>query len=254
MCFPCRHGIKSRGQHCPVCRARLSEARNFALEQLLETLPRIKCRHRGCPFARTDGQLVNEHEKECVYRPFRCYFCPSSGESYFPMTELDDHVYAVHNEPCFPPNIDEYSRDLGWFDNGAMYRSLGQHRFFVFSMFHDGMTMFWVESSSEKLFCGSQRESEKYEYILKIHGNTRSQSGRGFVQTNLYTGGTKCVLGGRDLSSIKSEGKALFLGRGLLKTAAEQGSPQGDFVNFALTIKPQRTQVTMDHNPHRRSY
>ena len=85
------------------------------------------------------------------------------------MTEMDDHVYAVHNEPCFPPNIDEYSRDLGWFDNGAMYRSLGQHRFFVFSMFHDGMTMFWVE------FCGSQRESEKYEYILKIHGNTRSQ-------------------------------------------------------------------------------
>ena len=59
LCNPCREQLKSEGKPCPVCRGKLIDARNWALEKLLKKLPQSRCKNNGCTFERAD-----EHGQE----------------------------------------------------------------------------------------------------------------------------------------------------------------------------------------------
>ena len=75
MCQTCRDPLKAQDQPCPVCRCKLSETRNLVAEEILEQLPKIKCKNNGCTFKRADNQLVKKHEEDCRERPVKCEDC-----------------------------------------------------------------------------------------------------------------------------------------------------------------------------------
>ena len=76
LCQTCREPLKAENKPCSVCRGRLTDTRNLAVENMLEQLPKIKCKYEGCTFQRSNGELVKRHEdEECRERPVRCEFC-----------------------------------------------------------------------------------------------------------------------------------------------------------------------------------
>ena len=73
LCYSCRDQIKAQGKPCPVCKGKLIDARNWAVEKMLEKLPKTKCKYEGCTFSRSDTQLVKNHEEKCKQRQ-DCFF------------------------------------------------------------------------------------------------------------------------------------------------------------------------------------
>ena len=84
MCQTCREPLKAQNKPCPVCRGKLLDTRSLAVENMLEQLPKIKCKNEGCTFERSDDQLVKRHEDECRERPVKCEFCQET----FAMSKL----------------------------------------------------------------------------------------------------------------------------------------------------------------------
>ena len=84
MCQTCREPLKAQDKPCPVCRGKLLDTRSLAVENMLEQLPKIKCKNEGCTFERSDDQLVKRHEDECRERPVKCEFCQET----FAMSKL----------------------------------------------------------------------------------------------------------------------------------------------------------------------
>ena len=109
MCSTCRETIKAQNKPCPVCRLKLTDARNVVVENILEQLPKIKCKYEGCAFQRADSQLVKTHEEdECRERPVKCERC----QEPIAMSKLVGHLQTEHD---LPP--------LG-------YRNLGTEKFY----------------------------------------------------------------------------------------------------------------------------
>ena len=76
LCLTCREPLKAQDKPCPVCRRKLVDTRSLALENLLNQLPKIKCKNKGCTFERADSQLVKRHEdEECRERQGKCEIC-----------------------------------------------------------------------------------------------------------------------------------------------------------------------------------
>merc|ERR1711974_320370 len=106
LCQTCRDPLKAQDQPCPVCRGKLIDARSLGLENILEQLPKIKCKNEGCTL-RSD-QLVNDkllemmndlllksHEDECRERPVKCELC----QEPIAMSKLWDHLVTKHESP-----------------------------------------------------------------------------------------------------------------------------------------------------------
>ena len=61
LCQTCRDPLKAQDKPCPVCRGKLLDTRSLAVENMLEQLPKIKCKNEGCTYERSDSQLVKKH-------------------------------------------------------------------------------------------------------------------------------------------------------------------------------------------------
>ena len=81
MCQTCRTSLKAQKKPCPVCRGKLTDVRNLGLENILDQLPKIKCKNTGCTFEGPDGQLLKRHEDE-VHKNLRTYDCEVCGKSF----------------------------------------------------------------------------------------------------------------------------------------------------------------------------
>jgi len=94
LCHPCRETLKNEGKPCPVCRGKLTDVRNVVVENMLEVLPKIKCKHSGCAFERSDDQLVKTHEDyECKEKLVKCEMC----QDPVALSQMFGHLETKHD-------------------------------------------------------------------------------------------------------------------------------------------------------------
>ena len=105
LCSTCREQLKTEDKPCPVCRGKLTDTRNLAVENFLEKLPKIRCKYDGCTFERSDMQLVKNHEdEECREKPVQCRLCPESVA----ISKMVNHLETKHNQKSIGfTNLDE---------------------------------------------------------------------------------------------------------------------------------------------------
>ena len=92
LCQTCREPLKAQNKPCPVCRGKLVDTRCLAVENILEQLPKVKCKYEGCTFERSNGDLVKEHEDECREKPVKCETCKEP----IAMSKLVGHLETKH--------------------------------------------------------------------------------------------------------------------------------------------------------------
>jgi len=163
MCQTCRDPLKAQDQPCPLCRKKLVDTRNLAVENLLGQLPKIKCKNEGCTFERSDSQLVKRHEdEECRERLGKCEIC----QEPIALSKLVGHLGTKHGKkPLGYPNLGdtkEIRNSLAW--NGHFPLKVNNDLEFMFNWksYDTKATMFWVS------FCGSPAEAKDFEYTIKI--------------------------------------------------------------------------------------
>ena len=207
MCSTCRETIK--GQNKPVCRCKLTDARNMVVENILEQLPKIKCKHEGCPFKRSDAQQVKSHEEEeCRETPVICAI--ASCQKPIAMSKLFGHLETKH----------------GW--KPLCYTSLGQE--FLFKLrtnlqqgffplvkvndlqfivnrepYDENIVMFWISLN------GSAQEANQFEYTLKLWNKDRTKI--------LALKTTDCQSTAMSRVNVKRKATALFVTRDDMKEA-----------------------------------
>ena len=97
LCSACRQPLKDQDLPCPVCRGKLTDTRNFALENVLEQLPKVKCKYEGCNFQKSDAQQIKIHQKEeCRERPVICAI--ASCQKPIAMSKLFGHLETKHDK------------------------------------------------------------------------------------------------------------------------------------------------------------
>ena len=207
MCSTCRETIKAQNKPCPVCRCKLTDARNMVVENILEQLPKIKCKHEGCTFQKSDGQQVKIHEEECRQRPVTCAICL---DWKIAMSKLFGHLETKH----------------GW--KPLCYTSLGQE--FLFKLrtnlqqgffplvkvndlefivnrepYDENIVMFWISLN------GSAQEANQYEYTLRLWNKDRTKV--------LALKSTECWSTAMSCDYVKRKATALFVTRDDMKEA-----------------------------------
>merc|ERR1719300_1494402 len=91
-CNSCHETLQRIGEDCPVCRNRLTNARNLTVEKMLDKLPKIKCRYENCNFKRAWIDTVHQHETDCLFRLVECSAC----EEGIPLSSISDHLETAH--------------------------------------------------------------------------------------------------------------------------------------------------------------
>mgnify|MGYP006268320541 CR=1 FL=1 len=169
MCSTCRETIKAQNKPCPVCRCKLTDARNMVVENILEQLPKIKCKHEGCPFKRSDAQQVKSHEEEeCRERPVICAYC----QKPVAMSKLYGHLETEHG--MMQPGSSSFGQEFKFWTltKCEVFCSLKYFLLsrkvndleFIFNRESYGLNiaMFWISLN------GSAKETKKYRYTLKL--------------------------------------------------------------------------------------
>ena len=130
MCSRCRETINAQNKPCPVCRGKLTDARNVVVENILEQLPKIKCKHEGCHFKRSDAQQVKIHEEEeCRERPVICVICAvASCLKPIAMSKLFGHLETKHGKkPLGYTSLrQEFQFKLRNFTKGQVFFPMGK--------------------------------------------------------------------------------------------------------------------------------
>ena len=212
LCSACRQPLKDQDLPCPVCRGKLTDTRNFALENVLEQLPKVKCKYEGCNFQKSDAQQIKIHQKEeCRERPVICAI--ASCQKPIAMSKLFGHLETKHG-----------SKPLG-------YKTLGQEfNFMTYTTYRRGLfplgkvnndldefminrksydekiVMFWISLN------GSTKEAKRYRYTLKL----LSKEDRTKI---LASKSTECLSTAMSLDNVKRKATALFVTRDDMKEA-----------------------------------
>ena len=99
LCFSCWEQLYNNGQKekkCPTCRGKLTDKRNFPLEQILNQLDKKKCKFDGCKFEKNSLELVTRHEENCSHRTFKCKW----SEHGCNFEASDKTLVTEHEEDC----------------------------------------------------------------------------------------------------------------------------------------------------------
>ena len=95
LCHKCREPLKAKRKPCPVCKGKLLDVRNRAVEKLLEELTKTRCKHEGCTLERSDTELLKSHEeKECRMKPVKCEDC----KQQIALSQLYNHMEIIHKK------------------------------------------------------------------------------------------------------------------------------------------------------------
>ena len=178
------------------------------MENILEQLPKIKCKHEGCTFQKSDGQQVKIHEEECRQRPVTCAICL---DWKIAMSKLFGHLETKH----------------GW--KPLCYTSLGQEFLFKFRTnlqqgffplgkvndlevifnrepYGENIAMIWISLN------GSAQEANQFEYTLKLWNKDRTKI--------LALKTTDCQSTAMSRVNVMREATALFVTQDDMKEAA----------------------------------
>jgi len=237
LCNPCREQIKAEGKPCPVCRGKLTDTRALAVERMLEQMPKTKCKQDGCTFAKSNAQLVKDHEeKECKLRPVKCEHCKESVA----LSQLYDHLVANHKIPCpFTGLVVANLLNIGLsvkmigiaYLQWPLVRVNNDLEFILNGKyFNTNLLMLWVS------FVGTRLEAKEYEYSIKILSGTEWKN-NGRIKY-LFTGGRECNSCDLSHEDVKESGRSVFLNRALLEEAAADVNNKDRLeIHFTLVIK-----------------
>lgn len=215
LCNTCREKIKAQGK-CPECRSKLTEARNIALEQMLENLPKIKCKYDGCNFQRVNDELVKIHEdEECKEKPVKCQLCPES----LALSKLYSHLETKHNRISCDLILGKVERTFGCkLDHNNMTNIMKVNNDLEFILnrkhFDLNVTMFWIS------FLGSPIQAKQYKYTIKILSSADYKAGR---KKYIVSGTGECLscqVSHEDVKKTVEE--ALLFSRKKLEKEAEE--------------------------------
>ena len=121
LCQTCRDPLKAQDKPCPVCRGKLLDVRNLAVESMLAKLPKIKCKYEGCTFERWDGELVKTHEDECKEKPVKCEHCKKAVA----MSKLYSHLETEHD--LDPATYGDLGTEKFYWDYENLWTTYDQH-------------------------------------------------------------------------------------------------------------------------------
>ena len=199
--------------------------RNLTVEQMLDKLPKNKCKYNGCQFEKQNLDLVKMHEIECKYRLVNCGKC----DTEIALVKLPEHLTSNHHNPPFTIILGEeqnyfFSR-ARFFDNHQPLECDGKYFYINQKEYTKNLVMFWIS------FSGSQGDANKYEYMLKIK-STEPQP------DYLFTGARRSVSCEVSHKEMKEKSTALFIDKKLLQQAAGRlTNPEASNVKFRLMIK-----------------
>jgi len=210
MCSTCRETIKAQNKPCPVCRGKLTDARNMVVENILEQLPKIKCKHEGCTFQKSDGQQVKVHEEECRERPVIC--AVASCQKPIAMSKLYGHLKTKHGwkwKPLGYKSLGQESKFEWTSKKGRGLFPLGKVNDleFIFNResYGQNIVMFWISLN------GSAKEANQFEYTLKLWNKNRTKI--------LALKTTECLSTTMSHDNVVREATALLLTQDDLKKA-----------------------------------
>ena len=231
LCCTCRGTLKDQSKPCPVCRGRLTDVRSLAVEKMLEDLPKIKCKNKGCSFKRSDPQLVKRHEdEECREKLVECHYCLEP----IALSKLFGHVDTQHEESILKNlrfgewwDIDIQELDHhedGFLALGKVSNNLGF--FFNWVNYDMNLAMFWIS------FWGRAKEAEKYDYSLVL----KSSVDNNVASTNLLCGQRECVSCDMSHEEVKKQAKGLLFPHDLMDKAVEGQAAEEKWTGWTLVI------------------
>jgi len=177
ICTKCREKV----QFCPTCRARFSETRNIALENIARR-QKYPCanRQRGC-FELFSVEHINEHNAVCIYGKIRCPFrlnrnCSWNGFK----SDLMEHATEAH--PI-------------WFcEKSTFHSELFEDKVLTLVSCFGELFVYYKRIRDERLYCavqliGTSSEASKYkcEFTLRAANGIEQISKTLFVRS--YTEG-----------------------------------------------------------------
>jgi len=209
MCSTCRETIKAQNKPCPVCRGKLTDARNVVVENILEQLPKTKCKYEGCPFKRSDAQQVKSHEEEeCRGRgQVICASC----QKPVAVSKLYGHFETEHGwGPLVFISLEQEFKFSWTLHNKTQgFSPLGRVNDLEFIVnaesYGENIVMFWISLN------GSAKEANQFEYTLKLWNKNRTKI--------LALKTTECLSTTMSHDNVVREATALFLTRDDLKKA-----------------------------------
>ena len=178
LCSSCHANVTD----CPICRIKLGNSRNLAVEKVLSKFPR-PCEFDvyGCK-VRMASKTLPTHQNFCKYKPVQCL--SAVCKELIPMVEMPTHMndihhvfksdtYSIHYE-----NMSRYTKTNVQF-NPAHF-SFDEKDFFSF---------FWRTFEPQNCWhiwlymVGSPEESQKYSYQVKLRGSKYNEELSYFGQT-----------------------------------------------------------------------
>jgi len=223
LCFKCRGTLKAERKPCPVCQGELTDARNRAVEKMLEKLPKTECKHEGCSFSRADDELVKSHEKECPLRPVMCEAC----QRIVIVSQLFLHTVISHNMPLFDFTLGEEQK-LGSTPSSFWQQPLrtfpSARFFFNMKPYDANLLMIWIS------FVGTESGAEEYQYTIKLKNPTENRADR----KNLFAGTRDCMSCDVSHEAMKEKGKALFVDKDLMERATDENDGK---IRYTFVIK-----------------
>jgi len=223
LCNTCREPLKAEGK-CPECRGKLTEARNIALENMLENLPKIRCKYNGCNFQRINNELVTIHEdEECREKPVKCQLCPES----LALSKLYSHLETKHNRKSLGLNLGEEYTYTGPLQYHMTIMKVNNDLEFILIMKHfdSNVTMFWLS------FLGSPIQAKQYNYTIRILSSADYKAGRKKYIVSSTGECMSCQVSHEDANQ-NVEGALLFSRKKLEKEAEEEKK-----LKFSVTIE-----------------
>jgi len=199
LCSTCREQLKAEDKSCPVCRGKLTDTRNLAVENFLEKLPKISCKYDGCTFGRSEKQLVKNHEEQdCREKPVKCRLCRESVA----MSKMVSHLETKHNKKSGLTDLDEECglwTEAPWRVGVVRLGKVNNDLEVIvnWESYDENIKMFWISLT------GTAKEAKKYEYTLKL----RNKDGTEIIAFKK----TECLSFDMSSDDVKKKATALFL-------------------------------------------
>lgn len=176
--YQCRNGHSlcdiccKKLKECPNCKGALEGARNYTLEDIVQTFY-YPCKYEACKFSSKADQIRN-HEKNCIYGPFKCPLkaiedCQWEG----PITQIYDHVRTSHYENLLEVEeintfVDLQKNEDSDPDEEVYIIRYAYHLFMLHTLF-TGSSFYWTMHT-----LGPPETSKKFKFEIDICDTKKS--------------------------------------------------------------------------------
>ncbi|XP_061386693.1 E3 ubiquitin-protein ligase Siah2-like [Musca vetustissima] len=151
---------------CPLCKEGYTNIRSLTVEALCSKA-HFKCSNAsgGCT-VRLQHDLLSWHEKQCIYKPMKCFMgrvwgnCQWNGREAF----WKEHLEAEHAEKIFTKD----SVDLTW-NMGVKQKPLTGY--YVFEVFNEMFNFYEIYDKDRILFtmtCTSTQKEKKLQFAYEV--------------------------------------------------------------------------------------